>query len=230
MSGIFKSLVSNTAGGSGVTFITSPSFTCAAGDTIIIVGLVGSGSNLPFTSVTDTFPGSNVWATDTGSHIFTTNLFGGVNLQIWWAPVNVGGTGTVTGNWSGANGGFSQLFVGIWTNLKPSPFVIANNIGATAANPSLTTGAGNANDLVIASIVSAQTISWGANMTNRDGVGVSYGSANAPSTAAFTITSTAVSGFYIAASTRFSSLSALNSTLAVTPQYLRVQNIQNLNF
>jgi hypothetical protein len=109
--------------GSGTT-IVSPSMTFTTGNLIVVPIIVGNSTEQHVSSVTDTL--GNTYHLAGGTHVFSSALFSGAALEIWYAQNITGGTGTITVSWPSA-GGFSIAYF-----MEYSGLALTNSLQGTA--------------------------------------------------------------------------------------------------
>lgn len=141
--------------GSGVANVSTSSLTLTAGNLAVVSVLVGNGTEQHVSSVTDSLGNAYTFA---GTHIFNASLFGGAALEVWYCQNCLGGTTTVTANWSSA-GGFSLIELGEYSGIATSGAldvaISSEGAGTPTIGPSSSTA--QAEELVIAAVSTDST-------------------------------------------------------------------------
>jgi len=120
--------------GSGSS-IVSPSITLGLGNLAIARLVMGSGSFIYATGVNDT--AGNTWYLATGTQARNTNIYGGENMELWYAVIDHPGASVITAALSGSTGfnkGDFAQFSGVVTS---SPFYSGSSASGNGANPSV---------------------------------------------------------------------------------------------
>jgi hypothetical protein len=131
----------------GASNWTTPSYTFGVGNLIIVGCVMGVGGTTQINTLTD--QQGDTFSRISSSANYNGNLYGGNNVEFWYAYNSKGGSGTMSMQWVAGSGGYGWYNIAEYSGFDTSdPFDTAAGYGGNGT-PSVGLTLAHANELIV---------------------------------------------------------------------------------